>query len=393
MPSNTDTYRWPDEEFIKWIDLFGKGTKPSYEKGLELWITFLKYRYRINHTPKTLIDEIEEDRKKSRRKQGVIESRIIAFYKYLRYDHVSKGRYGKEKKVGLSENRATAYVMSIRSFYMHNRFPLIPGALPKSAIPIPETIPENEKHDFTMKEIKQMVTHPANSPLDKAILIFQPQSMMDTSTLSTEVRFKTLISGFKEIYAFPSKNFIEPLIEALRSTSNPLILNVKRVKTGKNYTTFVGKDSCHTLADYLQWEYIDKDKKKHPQLNDIVFIHENKPLLHGTGLTKQDYISPLWKTRAIQIGLISEAGMASSDINPARPHGGRAAISDILKDKIAESLVEHWMGHTIDKVKIAYALKMQAHKDVEVSRKRKERMREIYHEHEYLIAINIGSEK
>lgn len=372
-----------DEEFKKWTDRIGKGTIPSYVKALKLWVYFNQIKYGIVHTPKTLIDEIEEDRKKSRRETGLVETKLVKFHRWLLEEYQATGRYGKEIRIGVSEKRATSYVMAIRSFYKWNKFPIIKEDLTKDLIKIPEERLENKKHQFTMAEITKMVNYKTNTPLDKAILIFQPQSMMDTSTISKNVKFKTLIMGFKEMYPIPKNKFIRALIEALRATQKPLLLGVKRVKTKNNYITFVGVDSCRLVADYLEWAYLDNEKE--PKLDDVVFTHNDMPLLYGEGLEKFDYISPLWKKLVIELMIINPATVSSADVNPGRPHAGRASISEILKEHVSNNIVEHWMGHKIDRTQLAYALTLQ--KSATESIEREEKMREIYAKHEYLISL------
>lgn len=378
-------YVWQEEEYTKWIDKVREGSKPSYQKALELYLLFRSIKDRISLTPKTLIDEIEEDRRKTMRKQGTIEGKIIAFYNWLKYEYASRGRYGKEPRTGVSDSRAKAYVMAIRGFYRSNRFPILADDLSTDLKREATKKPINRKHRFSMEEIKAMIEHPQNTPLDKAIIIFQAQSMMDTSTLTQNVLFKTVLSGFKEKYGFTSKGFLLPLIDALRNTQHPLMLSIARVKTGENYVTFVGRDSCLCLADYLEFF----EGKEHPSVNDLLFILHGESLMHGEGVYKRDYVSKLWRNRVLQLGIIDEARLKSADINPARPHSIRASTSDILKIQggINNDLVEFWMGHKVGETKLAYALTLQAEKGDSASVDDFERMRDIYKKHESLISI------
>lgn len=64
-------------EIEKWIAGRTIGTKRSYLSAMRAYMEFTKL------TPKQLIDQIEEDRQKSPREQGVPEVQLNKFYDWL----------------------------------------------------------------------------------------------------------------------------------------------------------------------------------------------------------------------------------------------------------------------------------------------------------------------
>ena len=93
-----------------------RSTKEAYLYSLEIYCEFR------GRNPKQLIDEAEEDRKKSRRHRGAPEDWLWTFYEYLLNDYVRTG--GNKLKVGLSERGAQGHFIRIKSFYAKNGFKL-----------------------------------------------------------------------------------------------------------------------------------------------------------------------------------------------------------------------------------------------------------------------------
>ena len=385
-------YKWDDDEYKRWIDRVRPGSRPSYEKALELWIGFIRDRYGIAHTPKTLIDEIEEDRRKPRREQGVIEDRLVAFFNWLREEYVPKGVFGRgnlrRKKRGVSPKKAMAYIMAIRSFYRRNGFPIRSDDLSTDMTKEPQVSPWNQQHQFTMDELRRMVDACTNLR-DKAIIIVKAQSLMDSSTLAYNFRYSTIVRGFRENFKIPARNFLPKLIEALRSTKYPLHIRIERFKTRHIYDTFIGRDGCLALADYLE-EKLHTGIK--PGLNDVIFTLYKNEMEHPYDMyiksDTRDVISELFRRLTRKLGIISEAVLESADINPARPHALRGSIATILREYVNSEIVEYWMGHKIKEKSLAYFLDLQARRDKLQEKDRIEKMRELYAKYEHLISFS-----
>ncbi len=61
----------------RWLNNVKEGSKPSYRAGLRLFCEWCELN------PTQLLDEAEEDRKKSRRERGKPEARLMEFCNYL----------------------------------------------------------------------------------------------------------------------------------------------------------------------------------------------------------------------------------------------------------------------------------------------------------------------
>ena len=370
------------------------GSRPSYEKALELWIKFIKERYDKHHTPKTLIDEIEEDRKKPRREQGEVEDRLVAFYHWLLDEYIPRGVFGKgnlrRRKKGISPKKAHAYLMAIRSFYRRNGFPIRSDDLTFDMVKEPQPNPWNQQHQFTMEEISKMI-NACYTKRDKALIAVKAQSLMDSSTLAFNFRYSTIANGFKEKFDIPSRNFLPHLVHALRTTRYPLHIRIERFKTRHIYDTFIGKDACNLLADYLEEKY---EAGERPHITDIVFTLYKSEVttVHDKYIKSdsRDVISELFRKLTKKLGIVSEAILESADINPARPHALRGSIATILREHINSEIVEYWMGHKIKEKSLAYFLDLQARRDSLQEKNRIEKMRELYAKYEHLISIPRG---
>jgi len=374
-------YLWDDEEYRRWIERVRLGSRPSYEKALELWIDFLLGRYGEHHTPKTLIDQIEEDRRQPRRQQGLIEDRLVSFHNWLLSEYIPRGVFGRgnrgRKKRGVSPKKAMVYIMALRSFYKHNGFPIRTELLSPAMLKPPSARPQNRQHMFTPDEIRRMIQACTN-PRDRAIIAVKAQTLMDSSTLAYNFRYSTFVGGFKEDFRISGRNFLPKLVEALRSTEYPVHVRIERFKTQHVYDTFMGVCACRILADYLEEKV---NTNVNPSLNDVVFTlyrHEGGPGEVYIKSNTRDVISELFRRLVRRLGIVSEAELAAADMNPARPHALRGSIATLLRENINSEIVEYWMGHRIDEKSLVYFLDLQARKDGVSERDRIEKMRELY---------------
>ena len=112
-------------------------------------------------TPTELIDEAEENRKKSRRNRGVPEGRVMGFYEWLLKEYRQKrrgpgGRNREKGKIGVSESMAGTYCNAIRAFYKSNGFELgREGA--ELHLPKPSKRRVNFKLKFRQPEVKRLL--------------------------------------------------------------------------------------------------------------------------------------------------------------------------------------------------------------------------------------------
>jgi integrase/recombinase XerD len=299
-------------EVNKWLSYVGKGTIPHYKGELK---TYCEWR---GLNPTELIDEIEQDRKKSRREQGLPEQKLMEFYNWLLTSYKRKtGRGRPTDKVGVAKTKAAGYITAIRSFYKVNGFPLnmkSPKAAPKK---------ENQKLNLTPVQVKLLIDH-APTIRDRAIIAMMFQGGFDVSTLC-------------------SLNYGDVKRE-LDSGVEPLCISVVRKKEETEHFTFVGKDSIELLKAYLNER---KSKGEELKLDSPLFA------LEGYAKKKAKRLRPLLIQRmlrdvAIKSGIVSKEDLVYTDMNPARPHALRAAFSTILRlNGFDPVLIDFMQGHKI----------------------------------------------
>ncbi len=287
------------EEVQRWLNNVRGGTVSAYKSGLKLFCEW------CGMTPVQLLDEAEEDRKKSRRERGQPEARLMKFYNYLI----------NEKKV--AKKTATMYFTSVRSFYKWNGFPLnvkTPKATPKK---------ENRKAVITPEIVKKLVDH-APTLRDRAIILFLFQGGFDVSTLC-------------------SLNYGD-VKDELEAGKIPMMIHVVRGKEEVEYFTFVGRDAVEALKAYLNDR---KSKGEELKYDTPLFIKDKAKRRKGERINPY-HIQNMMRETAIKAGLIMREEMGKVDFNPYRPHALRAAFSSILRlNGFDPVLVDFMMGHSI----------------------------------------------
>ena len=287
------------EEVEKWLNNVKGGSKPAYKTGLTLFCQW------SGLNPTQLLDEAEEDRKKSRRERGKPEARLMEFYNYLI----------NEKKV--AKKTATLYFTAVRSFYKWNGFPLYvktPKAAPKK---------ENRKAVITPEIVKKLIDH-APTLRDRAIILFLFQGGFDVSTLC-------------------SLNYGDVKNE-LEAGKIPMMIYVVREKEEVEYFTFVGRDAVEALKAYLNDRRTKGEELKY---DTPLFIKDKAKRRKGERINPH-HIQNMLRETAIKAGLITREEMDKVDFNPYRPHALRAAFSSILRlNGFDPVLVEFMMGHSI----------------------------------------------
>jgi len=286
------------EEVRRWLNNVKDGSKPAYRAGLRLFCQW------CNLSPTQLLDEAEEDRKKSRRERGKPEARLMEFYNYLI----------NEKK---AKKTATLYFTAVRSFYKWNGFPLTvktPKAAPKK---------ENRKAVITPEIVKKLVNH-APTLRDRAIILFLFQGGFDVSTLC-------------------SLNYGDVKGE-LGAGKTPMMIYVVRGKEEVEYFTFVGRDAVEALNAYLNDRKVKGEKLEY----DTPLFIKDKAKRRKRERINPHHIQNMLRETAIKAGLITKDVMDKVDFNPYRPHALRAAFSSILRlNGFDPMLVEFMMGHSI----------------------------------------------
>jgi integrase len=312
-------------EVKRWLQGKKEGTRHTYTSAIKAYVEYKKC------TPKELIDQAEEDRKKSSRYRGQPEFDVKAFFDWLITDYPQKVRgRGKRKKVdkkGVSPNIAYTYANAIRGFYSANGFPL--------DIEIQKTPPKKENFKLALRppDIKRLLDATTNLR-DKAIILTLFQSGMSINECCN-LTYADIAKG-------------------LETNEEPLNLHLIRKKEQVEYDTFIGAEAIEAIKAYL-----DQRRRKGEVLERItpVFILEFTTNLNSTK-TKSIYaqlVEDSIRKAALKAGLVTQEQLALADMSPCRPHALRTAFMSILKMAgMNNTLVEYFSGHTISPTEKAY---------------------------------------
>lgn len=307
----------------RWLgSVVSTGTKYCYRTAYSAYHTYTS----LNSVQ--LIDEAYEDSKKDVREQkDIVLTRLIGFYNWLKTEYEVKSRGSskiKEHKVvkkGGSDKLADLYVAAIRSFYAtYNIFVKLKG---RHRLPKPRV--ENKRMVVGAEQVKALVDH-ARTPRDKAIILVNFQSGMDVSTLCS-LLYCDISKGLKE-------------------NEHPLKLEPYRQKTGVDYYTFLGQDTCDALRVYI------KDAESRGMR-----FEEKSPLFvteKGKEPVETNNVQTMLKEVAVRAGLVSEQNNGNS-FNPLGPHSLRESFSSIMTNSgVPDTIVDFWLGHEIGEMAKAY---------------------------------------
>lgn len=305
------------DEVKKWASGKGERTMEAYMSGLQEYVKF------TGLNPTELIDEVEEDRKKTRRHRGVPEGRLKEFHSYILKGYKQKN--GKNKgKTGLSEKRARLYFTAVKSFYETNGFELdvkTPKAAPKKV---------NFKLIIRPKEVRELLNWCSNIR-DKAIIL-------------------AMFQGGKAVAELCALDYGDVARE-LEEGITPLHLHIIRKKENVEYDTYLGKDTADALRLYKKEREMRGEKLAH---TSPLFIKDGMRKLKAQRITPR-LVEITLKKLALKSGLVSESEMEAADMNPARPHAFRTAFISILKLAGCNDMaVEYMAGHKLDEVQTAY---------------------------------------
>ena len=328
------------KEVKKWLAGKPEGTKIVYLGALNIYCEWRKM------DPKELIDEIEQDRNKSRREQGEVEYKLKEFYEWLSREKEKEVGVKKKKtgEKGVSPKRVHVIISAVRSFYRANGFPILNLKLPKAP-----ALKRNHKLQIRAEHVRKLVEH-APTLRDKAIILMLFQSGMDVSTLC-------------------SLNYGD-IARGLENNEEPLAIRVVRKKAGIEYVTFIGRDAINALKAYLNKR---RQKKGKIEWNEPLFVKERER--NGETRINRVLIDKMLRETAILSGLVSREELENADMNPIRPHALRTAFATIMKlQGVNNEIVEYWMGHTLP-YEATYLIPTI------------EEMRKIYKEHEEALSI------
>jgi integrase/recombinase XerD len=305
-------------EIQRWLKGKNRGTKDVYLGAIRAYIEY------TGLSPKQLIDQAEEDRKKSARERGDPEFKVSSFFEYLVNDYMQKGKGRKDRKpngkIGLSRNLASAYANAVRGFYKQNGFPLI--------VSIPKAVPKKENFKLILRipEIKRLVDATGNLR-DRAIVLSIFQSGASIGEIC-DLKYEDVAYG-------------------LQTNEEPLHLHLIRKKEQTEYHTFLGTDAINAIKAYLA----QRQRNKEILTDDSpLFILQHTTKCEGTRIKKiyPSLVEASLTKAAVKAGLVSEEKLRASDMSPCRPHAIRTAFISILKMAGMNNLiVEELCGHTL----------------------------------------------
>lgn len=310
------------DEVRKWIGgIRNKGTESAYLCALRRYVEY------TSKNPTELIDEaIEDMRKDPRKRMDIVKNTLVKFYEWLLKEAPKKQATGAGKNItivgkGLSPKLSTMFVMAVRSFYgVYDITIRMKGVskLPKPKIQHPRKILNN-------LDIKRLVEH-CTSLRDRAMILVMFQSGMDEATLCG-LRYSDISEG-------------------LQKDSCPLVLTLRRDKTGTDYCTFIGRDAINSLKAYLA-ELKRKDILHDP--DTPLFLKESQKARSREGMTT-NLIEIMMKDVATKAGFTNGDGF-----NNCGSHALRESFGSILTTKgIPNSVVDFLLGHAIGDMAKAY---------------------------------------
>jgi len=283
-----------------------ENTRRNYISGLKKYCEFR------NLQPNELIDEIEENVKKSPRERERVDREVKKFYDWLR----------EEKK--LSVGSVQVCITAVRAFYRDNGFPLKPLRLPTSRIK-----KENIRRVLRAEDVKKMVNCCKNLR-DRVIVLMMFQGGFDTQTL--------LSLDYGDVK------------EGLEKGEEPLVIQVVRQKEGIDYKTCIGHDAIEALKLYLHeremgTRYIPAENLKP---DSPLFISERVYDKKKHGRLANIGVGIVFKDIARRAGVVDMEDLKRSDINIVGAHALRKSFSTICRNSgVPPDLVEYMIGHRL----------------------------------------------
>jgi integrase/recombinase XerD len=319
-----------DEALLLFLNSKKKSTKHAYSSCLR---RFREYR---GEPFTSFINEIEEQIEANkdlllsqRIRPG--ESSVIGFIEW----HKTKGYSPKATRQSIAalQNALKYYGITLSTDFIE--------------LPPNRVLKENEKHKWTLEEVKAFVDS-ADYLRDKAFIMVAFQSGLGVGDI-VELDYSDIKREYEE-------------------GKQPLMIHTYRKKTGNEIKTFLGRDAIHYLRMYLQTK---------PNLKN------GDPLFTKLGSTRRvssQAIAKQLRQYAAKSKFIYEDDL-NIGFNPARPHSLRSAFRSRLTGKMDNTLIEFFMGHSIgDQVKTYINMP-------------DDELRELYANYEHLLAIEKTSKE
>jgi integrase len=319
-----------DQAAVKYLESKGEGTRRAYEMCLKRFVAF--YGKGLGD----YVTEIEGQTRDNEGKSLIERSRpgedvARGFVKW----HADNGYAPKATRLSMSalQNALKYYGISLSWGFID-----LPPANP---------LPVNEKHQWTLEEMKQFI-EAQDTLRDKALvaLIFQSGlSIGDAMALNYGDVKRELEAG-----------------------KIPIMIHLNRIKTGVDFRTFIGRDAVKLLGEYL--------KSRIP-------LVDGDPLFTKLGTNKRCTKSALQvklRRLAPKLPFLPDDDGVNG-FTSVRAHSLRSAFRSRLTGKMADTMIEFFLGHDIGAEKRTY-INMPV-----------EELRELYGNYEYLLKIERTSKE
>jgi len=298
-------------------------TGVSYEKCLK------RFEYFYSAGLKGFIEEIEEEMKRNQGRSLAKRVRpgedtirkFIAWHKEVSYSNNST-----RQSIATLQNALKFYGIT-----MHSDFIELPPARPMR---------ENDKHQWTLEQMKQLVDI-AEYIRDKAFIMICFQSGLSIGDV-VDLDYRDMKRGLEE-------------------GKLPLLLHLYRKKTGVEIKTFLGRDAISYLREYLKTRGTLKG-------DDPLFT-----MLGSRRRVTEGAIQRMLRNYAKKLDFILEEDLENG-YNPARPHSLRSAFRSRLTGKMNDSLIEFFMGKLVEDKKTYINMP-------------EDELAELYSNYEHLLAI------
>lgn len=288
---------------LRFLDSKKPSTKVTYEKCLK------RFGYFYGAGLRGFIDEIEEQMRHNQGQPLVERVRpgeetirsFIAWHKEVGYSNNAT-----RQSVAALQNAMKFYGVTLSSDFIE-----LPPAKPMK---------ENEKHRWTLEEMRQLVDM-ARYLRDKAFIMVCFQSGLGIGDV-VDLNYGDVKRGLEE-------------------GKLPLPLHLYRKKTNVEHRTFLGRDAVRYLSEYLK-------TRGSLKLGDPIFT-----MLGSQRRVTAGAIQHMLRKYAKKLGFILEEDLENG-YNPARSHSLRSAFRSRLTGKMDGTLIEFFMGHDIGEEKRTY---------------------------------------
>lgn len=312
-----------DDAALRYLDTQAKGTKVSYEKCLRRFVYFYEGPF------SRFLGEIEEERDQNktlpieaRKRPG--EETIRKFIEW--HLEIGYSNYSTLQSIGAIQNALKYYGVPVSMAFI------------KTPPPTPKK--ENDKHEWTLDQIRQFAES-AEYLRDKAYILFAFQSGLSIGDI-LDLNYGDIRREYE-------------------AGATPLSIKGYRQKTKVPIRTFIGRDALHYLRLYLQ-------SRPHIKNGAPLFT-----LLGANERATPNSIQKKLRDYAGKLEFIFEEDMEG--YSPVRPHSLRSGFRSRLTGKMDGDLIEFFMAHELGQSQRTY---MNQPLD---------ELREIYESYEHLISV------